>query len=394
MFNQQTLKNNFDDIKYLRESVLNLLESLKEKIGVLNIIYKELLTTNKSETYTGLDAFHFQRKLINIELESKYSTFKIIDNRIYCDYYKLYKNSHKYLLEVIKNKNVISIFDNKKYPVYKDLDESLNYDFETTIEIHNDIIQILELLSSELHAREHKLKLQKIKQEAGLNVDNLVNNVEYNNKSLENHIALYSNELKTFNNFHQKDLTRFSLRTKLLYGQVNSDIKLEESKNNISIAKDTSDNVVLDNNEERLIRNCINHDSYSDKIQDSTRSNIENELNCMLSNVSLTPPPLNDAPIIRINRDSINKADTRKNLKILVNEIEDMRESTGAPDISNNNLENINKNESEIIIFDEKLNNEINEKDENTKTKNFLLKEPLDYNSDNELEYGPKCLIQ
>ena len=136
-------------------------------------------------------------------------------------------------------------------------------------------------------------------------------------------------------------------------------------------------------------------------MQDSTRSNIENELNCMLSNVSLTPPPLNDAPIIRINRDSINKADTRKNLKILVNEIEDTREITSNPDISNNdlenNLENINKNDSEIIIFDEKLNNEINEineKNENTKTKNFLLKEPLDYNSDNELEYGPKCLIQ
>lgn len=59
MFNQQTLKNNFDDIKYLRESVLNLLESLKEKIRVLNIIYKELLTTNKSETYTGLNALYY-----------------------------------------------------------------------------------------------------------------------------------------------------------------------------------------------------------------------------------------------------------------------------------------------------------------------------------------------
>ena len=55
MFNQQTLKNNFDDIKYLRESVLNLLESLKEKIGVLNIIYKELLYTLASlQLYTPI----------------------------------------------------------------------------------------------------------------------------------------------------------------------------------------------------------------------------------------------------------------------------------------------------------------------------------------------------
>ena len=98
------------------------------------------------------------KKLINSELQEKLKLFKMIDNRIYCDYYKLNKSLIKYLLEVIKNKNLTSNFENKDYPAYKDLDYNEDYNFELTIEIYNDNIQILELLNNEYNLREKKIK--------------------------------------------------------------------------------------------------------------------------------------------------------------------------------------------------------------------------------------------
>ena len=104
MFNSIELKNNFDNIKHLRESVQNLMTSLGKKVETLNSIHHELLSKNLNETTTGLDALLFQSKLINIEVQSHYNMFKIIDNRIYCDYYKMFKILLKFLLQNIENK--------------------------------------------------------------------------------------------------------------------------------------------------------------------------------------------------------------------------------------------------------------------------------------------------
>ena len=91
MLNLLVLKNNFNDIKNLRESSIDLMKSLGEKVKTLKIIYNELIANNLNETDTGLDSFHFQTKLINLELDNYQKTFKIIDNRVYGDYYKLFK---------------------------------------------------------------------------------------------------------------------------------------------------------------------------------------------------------------------------------------------------------------------------------------------------------------
>ena len=103
MLDLSILKNNFSDIKYLRESSTNLMKSLTDKQTTLKIIYTELLNNNLHETDTGLDSLHFQSKLINIEVKNYENTFKIIDNRIYGDYYKLFKTltNPKYQMYII-----------------------------------------------------------------------------------------------------------------------------------------------------------------------------------------------------------------------------------------------------------------------------------------------------
>ena len=74
MLNLLTLKNNFNDIKNLRESSLNLMKSLGDKIDTLSVIYSELIKNNTDESETGLDSLHFQMKLIKTELENNQGT--------------------------------------------------------------------------------------------------------------------------------------------------------------------------------------------------------------------------------------------------------------------------------------------------------------------------------
>ena len=290
MINLLTLKNNFNDIKNLRQSSINLMKSLAEKIDILKIIYDELLRNNLDETETGLDSFHFQTKLIILELQNSQQMFKIIDNRIYGDYYKLFKILTNYLSENIKNKNLISQFENKDYKVYKDLNSLQDYEFSSTTEIYNDIVQIIDILHTELTEREHKLAMQKIKQDSGLNIHTLTSKVNYNNNYLKNHIMLFTDNIETFNSFHKRYLIRFLLKTKLFYGQINTDIKLEESRNSLDYKLEDNENesIILQEDEELEIRNSIlNTEDISGKsIQTDTKNNMQNELNSMINGVS------------------------------------------------------------------------------------------------------------
>ena len=284
------LKINFNEIKNLRESVENLLKSLNDKINTLNTIYNDLITNNIHETQNGLDSLYFQSKLINYELENNYEIFNMIDNNMYCNYYKLYKHILSYLEEIITNKNITSSFSNKNYPVYKDLDINIKYNFETIIEIYNTIIQILDILNNEYMTREHKLDMENNRKKTGLNIDNLVNSLEFNNQNMKNNINLFIQYLCIFNNFHQKYLTRFSLRTKLFYGQINNDIHLEESKNNVNYSLE-QDNIILENYEESNIRNFINNFNNEDEKLDNQKE----ELNNIISGINITTQTSNSS---------------------------------------------------------------------------------------------------
>ena len=205
MLNLLALKNNFNDIRNLRESIINLMKSLGDKVETLKVIYNELITNNINEMDRGLDSFHFQTKLINLELDNYQKTFKIIDNRIYGDYYKLFKQVSKFLLDsehiLTINKTILQQYENKDYEVFKDLDNIHGYDFDSTCDIYNDIIQIIDILQNELLEREHKLVLQKIKRQSGLYIDNLISNVNYNNNYIKNKIVLFNDNANIFNSF-------------------------------------------------------------------------------------------------------------------------------------------------------------------------------------------------
>lgn len=294
------LKDEFNDIKNLRDSIIYLLDSLNNKIDTLKNIYQELLEKNKSNSF-GLDSLHFQTKVINLECDHKDLLFKIVDNRIYGDYYKLYQNIVNYVIKNIEDKKILHSCENaKNYKVYKDLDSDREYDFNDTTEIHKDIIQIVESLQNELLIRERDLKMEDKKRKSGLNIDNLINSYNYNNNILKQQIELYIEYIKVFHKFHIKYLHRFNLKAKLFYGQINSDIKLESNSeiniDNMMISKDSKEkNLSFDKNEQNKLLTFARMDAqFLNKIQHSTKKILDNELNCMIMGSSDTSETISE----------------------------------------------------------------------------------------------------
>ena len=68
MIENNDLKKTFSIIKDLRENSYNILSELKNKLSILENIYKELLEFNNDENTNDLDSLYFQKKLYDLQI--------------------------------------------------------------------------------------------------------------------------------------------------------------------------------------------------------------------------------------------------------------------------------------------------------------------------------------
>jgi hypothetical protein len=234
------LKINFVNLTSIRINIRKLFESLnglKDKLKTLYLEYIEI--GKKNNILFGIDSFHFQKKLIDLEYENMEKMYKLIDNKMYCEYYKLFKLITKYAEEKINDKKIQALCKLKsKYPVYKDLDEYKVYEFELINDLHHDIIQILDEMFNYSIQKEKELRLEEEKTSNGLNIDNYVNTLMFDNAIINQNIRLYKNYLKVFHKYHSTYLNRLYIKLGIMWGQINQDIRLSSTassdKNNIN----------------------------------------------------------------------------------------------------------------------------------------------------------------
>ena len=114
MIKVNSLKKNFREIINFRIEIKNIFENLELKIFRLKEIYNEFIKNNDTSIFTfGLDSLFFQRKLIDIELEHMKSFYKLITNRMYSAYYKLFKIVSAYINNTFNDKKIIDILFGK-----------------------------------------------------------------------------------------------------------------------------------------------------------------------------------------------------------------------------------------------------------------------------------------
>jgi hypothetical protein len=227
------LKTEFNNISLVRSKIINVFESLKNKSDKLKNLYSEFIKQSNSQLFVfGLDSFHFQSKLIDLEYDDMKRIFLFVNNRMYCEYFKLYKLICSYVIENVTDKKVLEIMKGNNFPVYKDLEPFKDYKFETTAEVHDNILVLLNSIASIINNRENELSIHRSKQLIGLNIDNFVNSFNYEIILMKEKVNLFLSYIEFFHKLHAKYLKRFSNKIQLMSNHVNSDIQFDENSEN------------------------------------------------------------------------------------------------------------------------------------------------------------------
>jgi hypothetical protein len=264
------LKSTFGSIVDLKESNINILHTLQTRIQKLKQMYSDFIQSNREQLFVfTLDSFHFQSKLVDLEYEDMSRMFLSITNRMYCDYYKLFKIIVEYINENIPDKKLaelIKVHDN--YPIYKDLEPFKQYDFQHIQSVHEVLLVILTYLHTHITNKEHDLKVYQTKNQIGLHIDSFVNTFSFNNIVMQQKVLLFITYMEFFHKSHTKYLKRFIMKVNLMLSQLNNDIKLD----NPAETKTTKKEMMADLKDHHLDKELLSQLKVSISDEQSTNS--------------------------------------------------------------------------------------------------------------------------
>lgn len=280
------LKGEFNNIITIRTSVKNVFDILQVRIDKLRQIYSEF-TKNQNEMFLfGLDSFHFQSKLIDIEYDDMKRLFLAINNRMYCEYFKLHKIIIEYISKNINDKKSIDFVKINNYPIYKDLEPFKEYKFELILDIHESILNLLNHIITVLNNKENELTIHKTKQNIGLNIDNFISTFTFNISVMREKIIMFINYIEFFHKMHSKYLKRFSNKIQLMYTHIDNDIKFDDS---IEISKHKKKELIDD-----FLSNPIDKELLKElKTSIGSETNSEDSIHSDTTNRSLSMPDNN-----------------------------------------------------------------------------------------------------
>ena len=218
----ELLKSEFSIVKENTCKISANYNSIKEKIGKLKYVYSEMISTNshKKIFLFCLESFNFQIKAFNVDTENIYNSLLLITNRIYCDYYKLFKLISS-LFDEYKYKLPSSI---KERPIYNDLNPFVEYKFEDVSNLHEDVCSLILSLIMTHNYNEIKIDSYTSKSQTGICILNFIKTLEYDNSVLKDQIMLYLNYMDFFKNTQTKHLTKLLRKMEALKTEIDEEI--------------------------------------------------------------------------------------------------------------------------------------------------------------------------
>ena len=354
ILNLNALKDDFDNLKNIRKDIKQYFENLSNKIELLTGIYSKYITYQESNgnILFGLDALHFQTFLINFEYDNMNKMHILIENKLYCEYYKLFKLMCNYVNINIDDPSILRICEyKKKYPIYKDLEQYKIYDFELIHNIHDDILLLLESMSKFVTKKEKELELDETNTVNGLNLHLVVNTMDFNITLLKQNIKLYTNYLKIFHKYHTTYLSRLNIKIGIMWGQINKDIKLERSISPINAER------------KETLKNCPSLTNVQQEellsFIETTNSSVKDELNEIIINISDESD--NDSNISDIYSDEklCQNENENENENVNANETVNANEIDIKTDINNSDTYSSIENNIGMAIISNTLTDEI-----------------------------------
>lgn len=202
------LKRNFKSIISMKDQVHNLKTEIQQELNSLKKIYTELSNKNKKKVFLFcLDSFFFQFKTFMMEMENIDKMRIMLNNRMYCDYFKLYGLIANYIKENVKD---LEINDDeiKTFPPYKDLEPFLEYKMENLKDLHENTLFLINKLHDKVVSRNDDIDDYNLNHKIGFTISNFLNTLEYENTILKEQISLYINYTAFFQISQKKQLSR------------------------------------------------------------------------------------------------------------------------------------------------------------------------------------------
>ena len=302
--NLEKLKSTFQNILLLRNDVTKTKDTISKKISQLKSIYAELSkNTTKKVLLFSLDSFFFQFKLFSVELENMDKFRILLNNRMYCDYYKLFTLITTYIKDNKEDLNAEKI-EFRTFPVYKDLEPFQEYNLDDIKNIHNDIMKHINFLYECYQANEDKIINYNKKTRIGFSISNLLNTLEHENTVLKQQIALYVNYLSFFHISQSKHLKNLLGRLKGFDEEIEENVngnhtysvddvedtepfrKFEYEPNTLEVSTtlecpdlDTNESNDIDTSEKPVENNATRTDNITLTIDDTDNTKLETSNN-------------------------------------------------------------------------------------------------------------------
>lgn len=198
LFQIERFKTDFQHILELQTQIVDKREFMHAKLVDLKELYGQLVKQNNKKIFLFcLDSFYFQYKTLAVELDNIQRSITMINNRIYGDYYKLY---HLILIEMSPQdpdiQNMLQSF--KKYTPYKDLDPFHEYKTDEFVEIHKDILRVLNHVYTRFLKKEQVIVNYSEYITKGMSVGNFMQTLSYENTLLKEQLMLHASYLTFF----------------------------------------------------------------------------------------------------------------------------------------------------------------------------------------------------
>lgn len=221
LFHIETLKSAFQNNIQTLCSILEKHDFVRVKLKELKHNYDSMVQNNKKKIFLFcLDSYYFQYKTLLLETENIDKYISMIKNRMYGDYYKLFTIIVTEMSPFVKLEDFVN--KQQKYIPYKEIEPYYEYPQNDLLELHQDILKLLNVLYKE-YLQNEKKTIENNKS-GGLYVENFIQTLNYENNIFKEKILLYVGYLHFYHKLQEKYLSGLFRRVDLFYNEIEENI--------------------------------------------------------------------------------------------------------------------------------------------------------------------------
>lgn len=205
-----------DETKGKIDKGLQIVQKITEK---LRKIHKEFQRGAEDELQVlALDGLQFQNKYFEIDLSNCSKMRNVVCNRMYGDYYKIYKQVFEYLIEHFGDSPLSKKCDVQldSFPVYKDLEINKVYEPKLVKQLQVALVEVLTYINESITKKNDNIASYNKKKAMGLNINNFVTMFAFNANLMKGKLEMFSDYIDYIIEQHEKYFERLYNRVQVI----------------------------------------------------------------------------------------------------------------------------------------------------------------------------------